>query len=346
MGFTGKIRVDFFVPLIRRESIGPRTPPPSPYQRARRQRHCARSVAKVFLTGKATSATVAEEHGGRRIVVKGTGAMMTEAKEHGAWLVDTHAHLDFPELFGDLDGVFERCRAAGVAVVVTIGIDEKTSRTAVELSRRYSHVYATVGLHPHGARRLSDRDADTFVRLATEPKVVALGEMGLDYYRDRQPRPVQRACLEQQLELAVRCDKPAVFHIREAHEDFLKIVTPYAGRLRPSVLHCFSGDWATALRCLELGFYLSIPGTVTYKNAQEQQRVVRMAPLDRLLVETDAPYLTPVPFRGRPNEPSYVRCTAEKIAELRGCSFEEVAWATTRNAERVFGWGKDRGAQG
>lgn len=281
-----------------------------------------------------------------RIFPEEAKEMMTQEKDHGAWLVDTHAHLDFPELSGDLEGVFQRCHAAGVAVVVTIGIDEKTSRRAVELSRRYPHVYATVGLHPHGARRLSERDADVFVRLASEPKVVALGEMGLDYYRDRQPRPVQRACLEQQLELALQCDKPAVFHIREAHEDFLKIVTPYVGRLRPSVLHCFSGDWETALRCLDLGFYLSIPGTVTYKNAQEQQRVVRLAPLDRLLVETDAPYLTPVPFRGKPNEPSYVRYTAQKIAELRGCTFEEIARATTRNAERVFGWATERGARG
>lgn len=271
---------------------------------------------------------------------------MNKEKDGGAWLVDTHAHLDFPELSGDLDGVFQRCRESGVGVVVTIGIDEKTSRKAVELSRLYPQVYATVGLHPHGARRLSDRDVDTFARLASDPKVVAFGEMGLDYFRDRQPRPVQRACLEQQLELAVRCGKPAVFHIRDAHEDFLSLVAPYVGRLRPSVLHCFSGDWNIALRCLDMGFYLSIPGTVTYKNAQEQQRVVRMAPLDRLLVETDAPYLTPVPFRGKPNEPSYVRYTAEKIAELRGCSFEEVAQATTRNAERVFGWANERGPCG
>lgn len=271
---------------------------------------------------------------------------MTHEKDHGAWLVDTHAHLDFPELSGDLDGVFQRCRTARVAVIVTIGIDEKTSRKAVELSRRYPQVYATVGLHPHGARRLSDSDVDTFARLASEPKVVALGEMGLDFYRDRQPRPVQRACLEQQLELAVYCRKPAVFHIRDAHEDFLKITAPFAARLRPSVLHCFSGDWDIAARCLDLGFYLSIPGTVTYKNAQEQQRVVRLAPLDRLLVETDAPYLTPVPFRGKPNEPSYVRYTAEKIAELRGCSLEEVAWATTKNAKRVFGWTDVTGVPG
>ncbi len=266
---------------------------------------------------------------------------MRHKQDEGVWLVDTHAHLDFPELSGDLDGVFQRCHAAGVRLIVTIGIDEKTSRAAVELSRRYPQVYATVGLHPHGARRLSNRDLEHFERLAAEPKVVALGEMGLDYYRDRQPRPLQRLCLEQQLELAVRCRKPAVFHIREAHEDFLKIVTPYVERLQPSVLHCFSGDWNMAVRCLDLGFYLSIPGTVTYKNAWEQQRVVRMAPLDRLLVETDAPYLTPVPFRGKPNEPSYVRYTAEKIAELRGCLFEEVARATTRNAHRVFGWAND-----
>lgn len=264
--------------------------------------------------------------------------LMDQVRPSRAWLVDTHAHLDFPELATDLEGVFARCRAAQVAVIVTIGIDADTSRTAVELSSRYPHVYATVGLHPHGARRLSDDALHHFADLAAQPKVVAIGEMGLDYYRDRQPRERQRACLEQQLELAVQCQKPGVFHIREAHEDFLRIVRPYAGRLRPSVLHCFSGDWKIAVRCLDLGFYLSIPGTVTYKNAREQQRVVRLAPLDRLLVETDAPYLTPVPFRGKPNEPAYVRYTAEKIAELRRCSFEEVAEATSGNAQKVFGW--------
>ncbi|ROR01762.1 TatD family hydrolase [Desulfosoma caldarium] len=263
---------------------------------------------------------------------------MDPVRPTGGWLIDTHAHLDFPELSTDLDGVFARCRAAQVAVIVTIGIDAKTSRTAVELSRRYPHVYATVGLHPHGARRLTDKELRDFADLAAEPKVVAIGEMGLDYYRDRQPRETQRRCLEQQLELAVQCQKPGVFHIREAHEDFLRLVKPYVARLKPSVLHCFSGDWKMAVRCLDLGFYLSIPGTVTYKNAQEQQKVVRMAPLDRLLVETDAPFLTPVPFRGKPNEPAYVRYTAEKIAELRGCSLKEVAEATSGNAQRVFGW--------
>ncbi len=265
---------------------------------------------------------------------------MCPVTESSAWLVDTHAHLDFPELSVDLEGVFERCRAAGVAVIISIGIDEKTSRAAVDLSRRYPQVYATVGQHPHGARKLSDKEMQKLADLASDPKVVAIGEMGLDYYRDRQPRPSQKACLEQQLELAIQCRKPGVFHIRQAHDDFLKIVAPYVDRLQPSVLHCFSGDWKIAVRCLDMGFYLSIPGTVTYKNAQDQQLVVRKAPLDRLLVETDAPYLTPVPFRGKPNEPAYVRYTAEKIAELRGCSFEAVAEATSANAQRVFGFSR------
>jgi TatD DNase family protein len=173
--------------------------------------------------------------------------------------------------------------------------------------------------------------------LARNPKVVALGEMGLDYFRDRQPRPVQRRCFGQQLELAAEMKLPAVFHIRDAFEDFFREVMPWVPKLVPSVLHCFSGDWPVAKKALDLGFYLSIPGTVTYKNAVAQQEVVQKAPLERLLVETDAPFLTPVPFRGKPNEPALVRYTAHRIAELSGCPLETVARATTRNAYKVLG---------
>ena len=252
-------------------------------------------------------------------------------------LVDTHAHLDFPEFARDLDSVLDRAARAGVHEIVTIGIDEASSEKAVKIAGQHSRIYATVGIHPHGARRLDDSTLDSLRSLAAHDKVVAVGEIGLDYYRDRQPRPVQQECLRQQVELACELGLTAVFHVRDAHADFLDIIGEYAGRLRRGVLHCFSGDWAVAEAALEMGFYLSIPGTVTYPKSEAQQEVVRRSPMDRLLVETDAPFLAPVPFRGKGNEPAYILYTAQKIAQLRRCSLEEVALHTTRNAHEAFG---------
>lgn len=252
-------------------------------------------------------------------------------------VVDTHAHLDFPELGRDLGGVLDRAERAGVRRIVTIGIDIDSSRKAVSLAHDDSRVYATVGLHPHGARLLDGASVDALRQLCSRERVVAIGEIGLDYYRDRQPRPIQQECLRQQMELACEVDLPVVFHIREAHQDFLRIAADYVGRLPGGVLHCFSGDWPVAARCLDMGFYLSIPGTVTYTKAEAQQEVTRKAPLERLLVETDAPFLAPVPFRGKDNEPAYIIYTVQKIAQLRGCSYEEVAGRTTENAARVLG---------
>lgn len=251
-------------------------------------------------------------------------------------LIDTHAHLDFPELSHDLASVLQRAEQASVSRIVTIGIDFPTSREAVRLAQIHGGIFATVGIHPHGARRLDESSLTDLRSLARRPRVVAIGEIGLDYYRDRQPREVQRECFRQQLELACDEGMPAVFHIRNAYEDFLEIVKGHAGRLAGGVMHCFSGNWEIAVECLSLGFYLSIPGTVTYTKAEVQQEVVRRAPPDRLLVETDAPYLAPVPYRGKDNEPSFVRHTAMKIAELRGCPLEEVADRTTLNARKVF----------
>jgi TatD DNase family protein len=251
-------------------------------------------------------------------------------------LIDTHAHLDFPEFANDLEGVLNRARNAGVLEVVTIGIDLGSSRKAVELSQSHSEIYATVGIHPHDAFALTAKDREALEALAGQERVLAIGEMGLDYYRDRQPRPLQRQCFRQQLEIACQTGLPAIFHIREAHADFLEIVKDYAGSLRGGVLHCFSGDWTVAEHCLEMGFYLSIPGTVTFPKAEVLQGVVRETPLNRLLIETDAPYLAPVPHRGKVNEPAFALHTAIKIAELRRCALEEVAQQTTANARTVF----------
>lgn len=251
-------------------------------------------------------------------------------------LIDTHAHLDFPEFVNDLERVLERARKVGVTEVVTIGIDLASSEKAVELSHAHPEIYATVGIHPHGAATLSGKQVQALESLAEKERVVAIGEMGLDFYRDRQPRATQRQCFRQQLEIACKTRLPAVFHIREAHADFFTVIKDYASSLSGGVLHCFSGDWGVAKRCLDLGFYLSIPGTVTFPKAEIQHEVVRQVPLDRLLLETDAPYLAPVPYRGKVNEPAFVLYTANKVAELRGCSLEEVAQQTTINAHTVF----------
>jgi TatD DNase family protein len=251
-------------------------------------------------------------------------------------LIDTHAHLDFPEFAGDVRAVLERAKKAGVHEVVSIGISLASSEKAAELADRYPEVYATVGIHPHDAVPLSEKQLAALEALARRRRVVAVGEIGLDYYRDRRPRATQQQCLRQQLEVACKTHLPVVFHIREAHADFFTIVTDYAPSLNGVVLHCFSGDWGVARRCLDMGFYLSIPGTVTFPKAEKQQEVVRRAPLDRLLLETDAPYLAPVPHRGKVNEPAFTRYTAEKVAELRSCSLEEVARQTTANAHQVF----------
>ena len=250
-------------------------------------------------------------------------------------LIDTHVHLDFPE-FVQLDQVLSRAFTNGVHEMVTIGIDPDSSRKAVALAQDHADIHATVGLHPHGARILDQSMLEELRHLGRHPRAVAIGEIGLDYYRDRQPRNIQRQCLRQQLELAIELRLPVVIHVRDAYADFLEIIHDYARLLDGLVLHCFSGDWAVARKCLDLGGYLSIPGTITYAKAQIQQEVVRKAPLDRLLLETDAPFLAPVPHRGKSNEPAYLLHTAQKVAELRGLHLAIVAESTTANARAVF----------
>lgn len=252
-------------------------------------------------------------------------------------LIDTHAHLDFPEFADDIPSVLDRARQAGVRTVITIGIDIPSSRRAVALADRYGPIHATAGIHPHDSfvpNASAMRELET---IAAAERVVAVGEIGLDYYRNKKPRPVQVECMKSQIELACAIGKPAVFHIREAWEDFFRIVSDYADKLSGAVMHCFSGDWEIAKQCLEMGFYLSIPGVVTFSKAEVLQDVVRRAPLEKILIETDSPYLAPVPFRGKTNEPAFVFHTAKKIAELRAQPLEAIGGRTTRNARNVFG---------
>ncbi len=258
-------------------------------------------------------------------------------------LVDTHAHLDFNKFDGDREAVLRRAREAGVTTILTVGVDLPSSRRAVELAARYEGVYAAVGVHPHDAKSLDGAALAALRDLARRPQVVAVGEIGLDFYRDLSPRDVQRRAFRAQLAWAAKLGKPVIIHDREAHDEVLSILTDWAAGLRGSpltgragVLHTFSGDREMAERAIELGFYLSISGPVTYKNARRLSEIVAALPLDRLLVETDCPFLAPHPHRGKRNEPAYVRLVAERVAELQNVTLDELAEATTANAYRLF----------
>lgn len=251
-------------------------------------------------------------------------------------LIDSHAHLDLPEFDRDRDAVLERARAAGVETVITVGIGIGECRRALELADRHSFVYATLGIHPHNAAELDLAMLDFIENNARHPKVVALGEMGLDYYRNLSSRQDQVRCFRAQLDLARSLKKPVVIHDRDAHDDTMSILRQEKAGEAGGVLHCFSGDAAMARACIDMGFFISIPGTVTFKSAAPLQEVVRQVPLESLLVETDCPFLTPVPYRGGRNEPAYVRLVAEKIAEIKKLSPDEVAGITSGNARKLF----------
>jgi TatD DNase family protein len=253
-------------------------------------------------------------------------------------LFDTHAHLHFPDFADDLEAVLDRARAAGVRGMVTIGTDRDTNRTVVELARRLPDVWATVGIHPHDAAEATEADFEEMERLArSEAKVIAFGEMGLDFFRNLSPRDVQEKVFRRQLGMARAVGKPVVIHCRDAHAEILGILADEKVGETGGVMHCFSGDVEMARRCLDLGMFISLAGPVTYKNARALPDVARFVPEDYLVVETDCPYLPPMPHRGQRNEPAYVALTAARIAELRGVDSAELGAITTRNAARLFG---------
>ncbi len=253
-------------------------------------------------------------------------------------LFDTHAHLDFESIAAALPDVLSRAREAGVVRIVTIGAGRGLAgtREALRIASEHEWIEATAGVHPHEATLLDDAALAELERLARAAKVVAIGETGLDYHYDHSPRPVQRTSFARQIDLARRLGKPIVVHTREAEDDTISILTEGRAAEVGGILHCFSGSARLAERALELGFHLSMSGIVTYKNAREVQDVARTAPRDRLLVETDAPYLAPVPRRGKPNEPAFVAHTLRFLAELRGEDPVELADATAANARRVY----------
>ena len=257
-------------------------------------------------------------------------------------LIDTHAHLDFNQFDDDRDAVLARAWQAGVAAIVTIGTDLKTSRAAVALAEAHERILATVGFHPHDAKSANAAALAELRELGRHPRVVAVGEIGLDFYRDRSPRDVQRRVFGRQLHVAAELGKPVVIHDRQAHAETLEILRQWVTESQPEhsayrgVIHCFSGDLALAQAAIELGFFIGVDGPITYQNARRLPAIVKALPLDRLLLETDAPFLTPHPHRGQRNEPAYVRLVAEEIADLKNLSLEEVAQTTTANAQALF----------
>lgn len=251
-------------------------------------------------------------------------------------LIDTHTHLEMDDFNEDRDAVVERARQAGIEYMITVGTTLAHAKKALEMAGRYEEVFAAVGVHPHDAQSIDDGTYDALRELAAKEKVVAYGEIGLDFFRNLSPRKTQIRRFGEQLELAVEIGLPVIIHDREAHGETIEMISSLQGRLS-GVIHCFSGDRAMAGKCLDLGFRISIPRTVTFDKAYELQKVVQYIPLTSLMVETDAPYLAPQPHRGKRNEPAYVVKTAEKIAELKAVPYGEVERVTTENAKALFG---------
>lgn len=252
-------------------------------------------------------------------------------------MIDSHAHLDDPRFNEDRDEVIQRAQDAGLEYIITIGCDLKTSRAAVELADRYAFIYATVGVHPHEAKTIDDSTYDELRRLAAHDKVVAWGEIGLDYHYMHSPKEVQLQTFREQICLAKELGLPLVIHMREAQTDTLTVLKDEGADQIGGVFHCFSGNHNMAQAAPEMNFMISVAGVVTFSKAHRLQEVVKKASLDHLMIETDCPYLTPVPYRGKRNEPCYVRHVAEKIAELKpDVSYEDVVRTTSDNAKRLF----------
>jgi TatD DNase family protein len=254
-------------------------------------------------------------------------------------LFDTHAHLDFKDFDRDREQVIARARAAGVRYLVTIGSGDgiEASARAVKIAEEHDGIWATVGVHPHDAKLIKgDPDLARLNQLARRDKIVAIGEIGLDYAKEYSPKHVQLARLRDQLRLARELDLPVVIHDRDAHDDFMRVLKEDGVPKPGSVMHCFSGPAPLALELVRLGFYISFPGVITFRNARGMAEAAARVPEDRILIETDCPFLAPEPHRGKRNEPAYVRLVAEAVAKIRGVPLPRLAEATTANAFRAF----------
>ncbi len=252
-------------------------------------------------------------------------------------LVDSHCHLDFPDFAAELDAIVARAAAAGVNTMVTISTRVRRFDQVLAIAERYENIYCSVGTHPHNAHEELDVTADELARLAEHPKVVAIGEAGLDYHYDNSPREAQAAGLRTHIAAARATGLPLVIHAREADDDLAAILKDETEKgAFPAVLHCFSSGRALAEAGLAIGAYVSFSGILTFKNANEIRSIAKDVPADRILVETDAPYLAPTPHRGKRNEPAFVAKTAATLAETRGVSFPKIAEQTTANFHRLF----------
>jgi TatD DNase family protein len=251
-------------------------------------------------------------------------------------LVDSHCHLDFPELQADFPGVLERMRANGVTHALTISTTLETFPAVRNVAHAHANLWCSAGVHPDERRDGREATLDELLEMAADPKVVAIGETGLDYYRVEGDTEWQRERFRTHIRAARRCGKPLVIHTRSSAEDTIRLMREEGADEVGGVMHCFTETWEVAEAAMALGFHISLSGIVTFKNAQTLKEVAKRVPLERMLVETDSPYLAPVPHRGKPNQPAFVKHVAEEIAKLRGIDFEEVAHATTGNFFRLF----------
>jgi TatD DNase family protein len=250
--------------------------------------------------------------------------------------VDSHCHLEMESFDEDRGKVIERSLKEGLVYLLTVGTEEQYFKKVVEIVEKYDRVYGAIGIHPHESESYSEKIAVTIEQYLKHPKIVGYGEIGLDFFKNYSPRDAQIKAFREQLSLAKTLSFPVIVHSRSAKEETLSILKETYGNGASGVIHCYSYDWSTAKKLLDMGFYISIPGTITYPNAKESVEVVRNIPLDRLLAETDAPFLTPVPHRGKRNEPSFVKLTVKKISEIKNGDVEEVASTLYGNFLKVF----------
>lgn len=251
-------------------------------------------------------------------------------------LTDTHTHLNVEQFDEDREEVIQRAKDNGITRIINIGFNRETIPTSMQLAEQYDFIYSAVGWHPQDAKDMLPQDLDWIESLCAHPKVVAIGEIGLDYHWDTSPKDVQKDVFREQIRLARKLKMPIIIHNRDAHQDIVQILKEERAEEVGGVMHCFSGSWEVAKQCLDMNFYISFGGPITFKNAKQPKEVLSKVPLDRLLVETDAPYLTPHPFRGKRNETGYVRLVAEAAAEIRELKLEEIAKITTENANKLF----------
>ncbi|WP_017754907.1 TatD family hydrolase [Calidifontibacillus oryziterrae] len=251
-------------------------------------------------------------------------------------LFDTHVHLNARQYAEDEEEVIKRAKTEGVSTMVCVGFDQETINGAIRIAEQYDFIYAAVGWHPVDAIDMTAEDLVWLEKLAEHPKVVALGEMGLDYHWDKSPKDVQKDVFRKQIQLAKKVKLPIIIHNRDATQDIVEILKEEGAHEVGGIMHCFSGSVETAKECIDMNFYISFGGPVTFKNAKKPKEVAIEVPLEKLLIETDCPYLTPHPYRGKRNEPAFVKLVAQQIAELKGITYEELAKKTSENAKRLF----------